>query len=100
MLEGTFLSLIVIGHHRNYNIKKLMHSLLFGVAFGIVIIVVLIYAAIINDIQLMYFWAAAVVSIWILFATQSINKRTNDNIVEILERVKRIEERLDGLHKK
>lgn len=99
-LEFTFLAQIIIGNHLNLSIKNLLYTFSFGISFGILIIVVMIYILSINEPPLLYFWASAVVSIWILFVTQSINKKTSENIKDTLERVKRIEERLDGLHKK
>jgi hypothetical protein len=40
------------------------------------------------------------VGVFILMISISISKQSDKKIEEILDRVKRIEERLDGLHKK
>jgi formate-dependent nitrite reductase membrane component NrfD len=57
-----------------------------------------------NDPQLMFFWITALFTVGILiistYVSVILNKKSNDKLGEILDRIKRIEERLDGLHKK
>jgi len=60
----------------------------------------MIYAVNINQQPLMYFFAGGVVSVWIFYVNQIMNKKSREKMDDILNRVKRIEERIDGLYKK
>lgn len=84
----------MIGNKLNLDIKRLMLKFFAGILFGILTIVVLILLVNVQP-DLMYFWAGAIVSIWIWIVSISISKKSNKKIDEILDTVKRIEARLD-----
>ena len=83
----------------NFNKTSVFRGMLGGALFGAIFIGGLIML-IPHDSRLIYFWSASMVAVFILMLSISINKQSSKNIEDILERVKRIEERLDGLHKK
>lgn len=92
MFELTILGQVIISNHLKQNVMKSILNLLSGLVLGIVIVIgVLIFQ---GDVK--FFWASVMIAVLIWMASLYVNKRSDDKIDQILQKINRIEERLDN----